>query len=93
MYGLITKILTQPGRRDDLAAILMEGSRDMPGCVSYVVARDPTDADALWVTEVWEARADHQASLQLPQVQVAMEHGRPFIAEFEERYETEPLAP
>ena len=28
----------------------------MPGCLSYVVARDPTDADAIWITEVWDAR-------------------------------------
>ena len=91
MYGLISKILTQPGRRDDLAEVLMEGSSDMPGCTSYVVVRDPDDQDALWVTEVWESRDAHQASLQLPQVQLAMEHGRPLIAEFAERHETEPL--
>ena len=92
MYGLIGKIRSQPGRRDDLAEVLMEGSQDMPGCVSYIVARDPDDADALWVTEVWEDQAHHQSSLQLPQVQLAIERGQPLIAEFEERYETEPLS-
>ncbi len=91
MYGLIARIFTEPGRRDDLAEILLEASKGMPGCVSYVVARDPTNADALWVTEVWKTKTDHQASLQLPQVQVAMEHGRPLIDRFGERYETEPM--
>jgi len=35
----------------------------MPGCLSYVVAADATELDALWVTEVWESQASHQASL------------------------------
>jgi quinol monooxygenase YgiN len=26
----------------------------MPGCLSCIVARDPSDADAVWVTEVWD---------------------------------------
>ena len=43
----------------------------MPGCFSYVVAADPAEPDALWVTEVWESQASHQASLQLPAVQAA----------------------
>ncbi len=55
MYGLIGRIKTQPGKRDELAAILLQGTKDMPGCLSYVVANDPRDPDALWVTEVWES--------------------------------------
>ncbi len=47
----------------------------MPGCFSYVVAADPAEPDALWVTEVWESQASHQASLQLPAVQAAIDHG------------------
>jgi quinol monooxygenase YgiN len=25
----------------------------VPGCLSYVVADDPTDANGIWITEVW----------------------------------------
>ncbi len=63
----------------------------MPGCHSYVVARDATDADALWVTEVWDSQASHQASLALPSVQEAITRGRPRIAGFSQRYETAPI--
>ena len=45
-----------PGRRDELLAALGEGSQDMPGCLSYVIAKDVADADAIWVTEVWTPR-------------------------------------
>jgi quinol monooxygenase YgiN len=91
MYGLITKIKTAAGQRDALIAILIEGTSAMPGCLSYIVAKDPADTEAIWVTEVWGSRASHQASLSLPSVQQAMTKGRPLIAGFGERFETEPV--
>jgi quinol monooxygenase YgiN len=91
MYGLIAKISTVPGQRDALAALLVEGTRAMPGCLSYVVASDPADANALWITEVWDSQASHQASLQLPGVQAAIAKGRPLIAGFSNRVETIPI--
>lgn len=91
MYGLIGKLLAVEGRRDDLAEILMNGISGMPGCLSYIVARDADDQDALWVTEVWKSEAHHRESLALPAVQSAIEAGRPLIAGFGERYVTEPL--
>jgi quinol monooxygenase YgiN len=91
MFGLIGKMKTQPGKRAALAEILLKGVSGMPGCLSYVVANDPKDADALWITEVWEDEASHKASLQLPQVKDAIAKGRPLIAAFEEYHQTEPL--
>ena len=91
MYGLIGKIHAVPGGRDELAAILVDGVGGMPGCRSYVVAHDPTDADALWVTEVWTDADAHRASLALPSVQDAIARGRPLIAGFGERIETRPV--
>lgn len=91
MYGLIGKINAVPGQRDALIAILVEGVAGMPGCLSYVVARDVADADAIWVTEVWDSRASHEVSLSLPSVQQAIAQGRPLIAGFGERFETEPV--
>lgn len=91
MYGLIGKIKTIPGRRDALAQILLEGVAGMPGCLSYIVAQDPSDPDAVWVTEVWDNQESHQASLALPSVQAAIAKGRPLIAGFGERFETIPL--
>jgi len=91
MYGLIGKFTATPGQRDALAAILLEGTDAMPGCLSYVVATDPADPDALWVTEVWESAERHRASLTLPAVQAAIAKGRPLIAGFSNRVETTPL--
>lgn len=91
MYGLIGRITAVPGRREDLAAALLEGTQSMPGCLSYVVAQDPADPDSLWVTEVWDSVDSHKASLSLPAVQQAIAKGRPLIAQFADRVETVPL--
>jgi len=91
MYGLIGKMIAAPGARDALVGVLLDGVSDMPGCLSYVVARDPYDADAVWITEVWESREAHVASLALPSVQQAIANARPMIAGFGERFETAPV--
>lgn len=91
MYGLIGKMLTTPGNRDAVIAALLESTDRMPGCLSYVVATDPADADAIWITEVWENAGAHQASLGLPQVKAAIATARPMIAGFGERFETAPI--
>ena len=90
MHGLIGKMRATPGNRDALIGILLEGTGGMPGCLSYVVARDPADADAIWITEVWDSAESHRASLQLPQVRAAIARGRPLIAGFDSSVETEP---
>jgi len=91
MLGLIGKMKAVPGQRDALISILLEGIRGMPGCLSYIVAQDPTDPDALWVTEAWDSKESHQASLSLASVQQAISRARPLIAGFGERFETLPV--
>ncbi|WP_449447522.1 putative quinol monooxygenase [Thermomonas brevis] len=91
MYGLIGKMKAAPGQRDALISILLEGLSGMPGCLSYIVAQDPTDPDAIWVTEAWDSKESHQASLSLPSVQQVISRGRPLIAGFGERFETTPI--
>lgn len=91
MYGLIGKMIAAPGHCDALVDVLLDGVSEMPGCLSYVVARDPDDADAVWITEVWESEEAHAASLTLPSVQQAITKARPMIAGLGERFETAPI--
>ena len=91
MYGLISKLAAVPGQRDALIAILIEGVSGMPGCKSYVVAKDVSDSDAIWITEVWESQESHKASLTIPSVQKAIGLGKPLIAGFRERFVSEPI--
>jgi quinol monooxygenase YgiN len=91
MYGLIGKIKTVPGRRDAVLGILLGATGAMPGCLSYVIATDPQDPDAIWITEAWDSPDSHRASLSLPAVQAAIAQARPMIAGFGERFETVPV--
>lgn len=91
MYGLIGNITAESGKRDELINILLEGIADMPGCLSYIVSKDSEDDDVIWVTEVWESKKSHQASLSQPSVQEAISRGRPLIAEFGDQIITEPV--
>lgn len=91
MYGLIGKMVCVSGKRAELASILIENTVSMPGCLSYVIAEDSSDPDALWITEVWESKENHEASLRLPSVQDAISRGRPMIGGFGERFETNPV--
>lgn len=91
MYGLIGKMSAAKGKRDELIEILLEGTDKMPGCLSYIIAKDLEDENGIWITEVWENKTDHEASLKLPLVQAAIAKGRPLIAGFSDRHETAPV--
>ena len=91
MFGLIGKMTAVAGKRDELIAILLAGTQTMPGCLSYIVARDSADPDGIWIAEVWDNKASHAASLSLPSVREAIAKGRPLIAGFSNRVETEPV--
>ena len=91
MYGLIGKITAHPGHRDELIRILVVGVSQMPGCLSYIVARDPADPNLIWITEAWESKAAHSASLALPAVRAAIRTARPLIADMSSVAETTPV--
>lgn len=91
MYGLIGSLKTKNGQRDALIKILIDGTADMPGCLSYIVSKDSANDDLIWITEIWDSKESHQASLSLPSVQDAINRGRPLIEEFVERIEIEPI--
>ena len=91
MFGLIGRMRAVSGEREALIALLLEGTSGMPGCLSYIVAKDNADAASIWITEVWDSRDSHRASLQLPAVRAVIARARPLIAGFDSGTETEPV--
>jgi quinol monooxygenase YgiN len=63
----------------------------MPGCFSYIVAKDATDENAIWVTEVWDSIASHDASLSLPSVKNAIPRAKAMVSNFEKIAVTSPV--
>lgn len=91
-YGLLGQMMSQPGQRAALIAILSEGAGAMPGNIAYLIGEDSANADALWIVELWDSKESHAASLTLPAVQEAIKKGRPLIAGFGTRAEFKPVA-
>lgn len=83
MFGMVNRLVTKPGQRDAVVAILLSSAKlqgGMRGCEIYVVHTSTTDPNEIWVTEVWRSKADHEASLQHAEVRALVEKGRPMIA-------------
>lgn len=91
MFGMIGRMKAVAGQRDALLDILLNGSGAMPGCLSYIVAKDLSDPDAIWITEAWDSKESHDASLKLPQVRDAIARARPLIAGFDSGATTQPM--
>lgn len=71
-----------PGRRDELVAHLTRRSdvlRDL-GCRLYEVGVNDDQPDTVFVVELWESAAAHQASLGHPDVQASIAAARPLLS-------------
>jgi quinol monooxygenase YgiN len=80
-YGYIGSMRTQPGRRDEVVSLLLRDVEALrpAGCQLYVVSSSETDADVIWVTEVWDSKASHDGSLQLPSAKAAIAEAMPLL--------------
>ncbi len=92
MYGLISQLTMKSEHREELIQILAAATKEMPGCLSYIIAPDATRDDAIWITEVWRDSESHAASLKLPEIQAVMAKGRPLITGMGPRITTHPVA-
>ncbi len=91
MFGMIGKLRARTDERDRLADILVRSTGHLPGCLAYIVSRDPADRDVIWITEVWESEESHRASLESPAIKAAIEEAKPLIYGFESRIPIEPV--
>ena len=91
MHGIINRFTTHPGRRDELIAAMTGDVGPLPGCRSFVVAKDPGDPDAVWITEVWDSEEDWRASLEIPGVKASIDKALPLIASVGEPTVTRPV--
>lgn len=81
-YRRITQITAHPGKGAELEQLLQETFKDLPGLRnSLYTYTNPATPDQIHVSELWESREAHSASLALPLVQDAMQVGRPMIAD------------
>ena len=81
MYGYLGSMKATSGHRDEVVSILLSGTASLraAGCHLYVVGVSETDDQTIRVSEVWESKAAHDASLQLPEVRAAIGRAMPML--------------
>lgn len=92
-FGMYVKFTAHPGQRDALANNLMDVAQAMQtlaGCHLYIVNISPEESDTVWVTEVWESAADHQASLSIDKFKADIQRTMSLIAKVE-KIELQPI--
>ena len=90
-WGLLGRMKAQPGKRDELIAVLQDSSRDVRGKLVYLIQLEQDDPDAFWINEVWQTKGHYDACLTLPQVHTGWDRAKPLLAGMEHRTETVPL--
>lgn len=88
--GVIAHIVAKPGQRDALIEALrpMVG---MKGCIDLVVAKDPKNPDAIWLTELWESKELHDAAGAAEPFKSVMANIRPLLVGIDQNYTTVPV--
>jgi quinol monooxygenase YgiN len=81
LFGYSGTMRTQPGHRDEVVALLLEGVGELrpAGCHVYAVSVSDDDPDLIWVHEVWDSKQAHHASLQLPSVRETISRAMPML--------------
>ncbi|BCJ55787.1 antibiotic biosynthesis monooxygenase [Actinoplanes sp. NBRC 14428] len=80
-YGYIGTMRTVQDHRDEVVRILLSGTQGLraAGCLLYVVSVSDSDSELIHVTEVWQSREHHDASLRLPETQAAIAQAMPLL--------------
>ncbi len=80
-YGYLGSLTTRFGHREEVVDILLSGVESLraAGCLLYLVSVSATDRTVIWVTEVWQSKEQHEASLRLPQTQAAIARAQPLL--------------
>ena len=81
-YGLHGKLKSKTGSSEKLTQILIEASKlvsTAKGCRLYLISKDKTDIDSVWVTEVWDTKEDHEKSLNAESVKALISQAMPLI--------------
>ncbi|GAA2497188.1 putative quinol monooxygenase [Winogradskya humida] len=81
MYGYVGTMRTTPGNRDEVVKLLLSGAEGLrsAGCHMYVVSVSESDLELIHVTEAWESKEQHDASLQLPETRAAIAKAMPLL--------------
>ena len=82
-FGMQVEMTANNGKGKELAEIMLQASKvvsDLKGCEIYIVQVSTSQEDVVLITEVWQTKEDHQASLMSPEVRELIGKARPLIS-------------
>jgi quinol monooxygenase YgiN len=82
MYLLHGELNAKTGHADELANILLEASTlvaKAKGCKLYVISKDESQSNAVYVTEIWDSKEDHDNSLKVEGVRELIMKAMPIL--------------
>jgi quinol monooxygenase YgiN len=84
MYLFQGKFNTKAGQADELVRILLEASNivsAVKGCKVYAISKDARDPTAVYVTEIWASKEDHDNSLNTEGIRALINKALPLLDE------------
>ncbi|WP_394674352.1 putative quinol monooxygenase [uncultured Chryseobacterium sp.] len=81
-YLLHGKLTAKAGHQKELADILIQASQlvsKSKGCTLYAVSHDQEDENAVYVTEIWDSKDDHDNSLKVEGVRELIMKAMPIL--------------
>lgn len=81
-YFLHGKLSAKKSQGEALTIILLKAAgalSNVKGCVLYVISKDASDPDSVWITEIWDTKEDHDNSLKLESVRATISEAMPII--------------
>ncbi len=83
-YFLHGKLTAKEGHSSELARILLEASKllgSVKGCQLYAIGVEPDGGNSVFVTEIWDTKEDHDASLNTVGVRELIMQAMPILAD------------
>ena len=80
MHG---KLEALPKQGDALCALLTEATKiiaQAQGCRLYLVSRTVELPDTIYITELWNSKEEHRASLSIPGIKSLIDQAVPLLA-------------
>lgn len=81
-FGQHSKVMARPGKRDELVAKYLEVGeiqRSNPECELIFVSTSASDANAVYLTEVWSSEESHKQALDSDEVRAWAEAMPPLV--------------
>lgn len=81
-YLLHGRLIAKENKTGELAGILLEASKLIAaakGCHLYVVGKEANDSNAVWITEIWDSKEDHDKSLNVEGVRELIMKAMPIL--------------